>query len=365
MSRALPRLILIAACMSCSLPAAAQWSSASVFTDDGIEIGVEPRVFALFALLNEAGYDKESLFGPPPLERPRFSPTREKLRANMSRNANAAVAELIAKHPGSVATYVDAVLELGPAPRFDAASAKSTLAKDLAKVMREWFNEEGGGALLRNANEEAREKQKRLLPILNAAAKRASAIVRLGEASDQLLDDAGAQGRVALGINELEAHGVFAVHVAGDTTGVFVGPFRQEADEAAAVDTVVFAFAQTLTARELAKADPAGTLLVAHERLPETMKKAWPTAKDWGRGLLSCAVTREVLQRVSICRDLTGDAESDAALALIAPRMKDFAPTTALFSAALPELLAAPPPPPPPEPTPPPEEPRKGGKGKK
>jgi hypothetical protein len=95
------------------------------------------------------------------------------------------------------------------------------------------------------------------------------------------------------------------------------------------------------------------------------MKKAWATPKDWGRGLLSCAVAREVLQRPATCRGLTGDAESDAALALIAPRMKDFAPTTALFSAALPELLAAPPPPPPPEPTPPVEEPRKGGKGKK
>jgi len=365
MSRALPRLLLVAACMSASLPAAAQWSSASVFTDDGIEIGVEPRVFALFALLNEAGYDKETLFGPAPLERPQFSPTREKLRANMSRNANAAVAELIAKHPAGVATYIDAVLELGPAPRFDAGSAKSPLAKDLAKVMREWFNEEGGSALLRNANEEAREKQKRLLPVLNGAAKRASAIVRLGDASDQLLDDAGTQGRVALGLNELEAHGVLAVHIAGDTTGVFVGPFRNEADELAAVDAVVFAFAQTLTARELTKVEPAGTVLAAHERLPDTMKKVWPTAKDWGRGLVSCAVAREVLQRPAGCRGLSGDAESDAALALIAPRMKDFAPTTALFSAALPELLAAPPPPPPPEPTPPPEEPKKGGKGKK
>jgi hypothetical protein len=365
MSRALPRLLLVAACgLFGSLPAAAQWSGASVFTDDGVEIGVEPRVFALYALLNEAGYDKETVFGPAPLERPLFSATREKLRANMSRNANKAVADLIARYPGSVSTYVDAVLELGPAPRFDDKAAKSALAKDLAKVMREWFNEEGGGALLRNANEEAKEKQKRLLPVLNTAVKKTTSIVRLGDASDQLLDDAGAQGRVALGLNELEAHGALAIHVAGDTTGVFAGPFRNADDESAAVDAVVFAYAQTLTARELAKVDPTGTLLAAHERLPEPMKKAWATPKEWGRGLIACAVAREVLQRPATCRGLSGDAESDAALALIAPRMKDFAPTTALFTAALPELLAAPPPPPP-EPTPPVEEPRKGGKGKK
>jgi hypothetical protein len=364
MSRNLPRLLLVAACgLFAALPANAQWSAASIFTDDGVEIGVEPRVFALFALLNEAGYDKETVFGPAPLERPQFSPTREKLRANMSRNANTAAAGLFAKYPASVATYIDAVLELGPAPRFDDKAATSALAKDLSKVMREWFNEEGGSALLRNATEEAKEKQKRLLPVLNKATKQVAAIVRLGDASDQLLDDAGAQGRVALGLNELDAHGTLAIHVAGDTTGVFVGPFRGDDDERAAVDAVVFSYAQTLTARELARFDPTGTLLTAHERLPEAMKKRWPTAKDWGRGLVACAVAREVLRRPAVCRDLSGDTESDAALALIAPRMKDFAPTTALFAAALPELLAAPPPPE--GPTPPAEEPRKGGKGRK
>jgi hypothetical protein len=357
--------VVFAACGLLAGPALAQWSPASVFTDDGVEIGVEPRVFALYALLNEAGYDKESVFGPLPLERPMFSPTREKLRANMSRNANKAVADLIAANPGSIATYVDAVLELGPAPRFDDSAAKTPLAKELSKVIREWYNEEGGSSLLRNATEELKEKQRRLLPGLNAAIKKATAMVRLGEASDQLLDDAGAQGRVALGLNDLEAHGTFAVHVVGDTTGVFVGPFRSATDEAAAVDAVVFAYAQTLTTREIAKVDPTGTLLGAHERLPEAMKARWPSARDWGRGLLGCAVAREVLQRQAACYGLSGDVESDTALALLAPRMKDYAPTTALFSAALPDLLAAPPPPPPPEPVPPPEEPKKGGKSKK
>lgn len=362
-----PRTFLAACALwatTAALPAAAQWSSASVFTDDGVEIGIEPRVFGVFALLNEAGYDKESAFGAAPLERPLYSAIREKLRTNMSRNANKAFADVVAKYPGSVDSYIDAALQLGPAPRFDDKAATSPLAKAMAPLLREWFNEEGGGALLRNANDEVKEKQKKLLPTVNAAIKKATAIVRLGEASDQLLDDAGAQGRVALALNELDAHGALSVHVAGDTTGVFAGPFRSATDEAAAVDAVVFQFAQTLVVGEVARVEPAGTLLAGHERLSEGAKKAFPSAKDWGRGLLGCAVAREVLQRPSTCRGLSGDAESDAALALIAPRMKDFAPTTALFSAALPDLLAAPPPPPPPEPTPPPEEPKKG-KGKK
>lgn len=365
MTRALPHVLLVAACATFAAPAAAQWSSASVFTDDGVELGIEPRVFAVFALLNEAGYDKETVFGPAPLERPLYTPIREKLRANLSRNSNKAVADLVAKYPGSVGSYIDAVLELGPAPRFDDKTARSPLAKALAPVLREWFNEEGGGALLRNANAELMEKQKKLLPTVNKAIKAANGIVRLGDASDQLLDDAGAQGRVALAMNELDAHGVLSVHVAGDTTGIFVGPFAGESDEKAAVDAVVFHFAQTLVVGEVARVDAAGTLLAGHERVSPATKKAFASPKDWGRGLLGCAVAREVLARAATCHGLTGDAESDAALALLAPRLKEFAPTTALFSAALPDLLSAPPPPPPVEPTPPPEEPRKGGKGKK
>ena len=74
----------------CATPASAQLSSSSVFTDDGVEIGVEPRVFSLFALLNDAGYDNESVLGSEPLLRPKFSTVREKLRANQGRSSDVA-----------------------------------------------------------------------------------------------------------------------------------------------------------------------------------------------------------------------------------------------------------------------------------
>lgn len=364
MSR-LSHLVLAVCALSLAPAAHAQWSSASVFTDDGVEIGVEPRVFGVFALLNDAGFDKETVFGPAPLERPRYSSTREKLRANVGRSSNKPTLDLIEANPGTIEQYIEAALQLGPAPRFDASAATSPLAKALAPALREWFNEEGGSSLLRNANAEVKDTQKRLLPIIDKAVKGVGAIVRLGDVSEQLLDDAGAQGRVALMLNELDAHGTRTVHVAGDTTGVFVGPFRGEDDERAAIDAVVFAFANTLVVGEVNKLEMKGTLADGHDKTSPSVKKAYPTAKDWGRALLACAVSRQVLGRPAACPGLAGDVESDAALALIAPRLKDFAPTTALFSAALPDLLAAPPPPPPPEPVPAPEEPKGKGKNKK
>ncbi len=342
----------------------AQWSSASVFTEDGVELGVEPRIFALYALMNSAGYDKESVFGPPPLERPAFEPTREKLRQNLGRSSLKEAADLFAKFPGSTQDYVAAVLELGPAPKFDDRAARSPLAKALAGPLREWFNEEGGSTLLRNAYEDARANQKRLLPPLAKAIGDVTKTVRLGDASDQLLDGGGAQGRVAVVLNDLDAHGAFFVVTAGDTTGIVTGPARGDADDQATVDAATFAYARTVVAAEADKVVVAGSLIEGWAKLGDAAKAALPTDKLYARELLACAVARQVRARAVACGVLDGDAEAKAALDLIAPRMADYAKTTALLSAAMAELLAPPPPPPPPVVEPPKEEPKKKkGKG--
>lgn len=346
-------------------PASAQLSSSSVFTDDGVEIGVEPRTFALFALLNEAGYDNESVLGSEPLLRPKFSVVREKLRAQQSRSGNKAVVDVIEKFPGTVDVYVAAVLELGPAPRFDDKAAKSPIAKALAPFIREWFNEEGGSSQMRNAVDAARDTQKRLLAPTDAAVKAATKLVRLGDASEQLLeDDAGSAGRVALILNDLDAHGALIIKQAADTAVVVAGPFRDAKDEARALDAVVYAHGKTLVSGEVKKLPATGTLLDSYSTVSAATKAAFPTAQAWGTGLLGCAVARQVLNRTAECADLVGDTATDAALAAIAPRLKDYAPTTALFSAALPDMMQPLPAAAPATPTPPVEEPKKG-KGKK
>ncbi len=348
-------------------PAQAQWSAASVFTEDGVELGVEPRIFALYAILNSAGYDKESQFGPAPLEKPLYSKTREKTRQNLGRSTSKELIALFEKNPAPVQDYVAAVLELGPAPRFDDKAATSPLAKALAPALREWFNEEGGSALLRAANEEARPTQKKLLPALDAAIKGTTQLVRLGDASDQLLDDtAGSSGRVAIVLNELDAAGTMFILQTKDTTGIVAGPSRGQADDDAVLDAAVVAYARTLVGGEAVKLAAAGSLVEGYGKLGDAAKKLVTSDKAYATELLACAVAREIRKRPVSCGVLDIDAESKAALTLIAPRMTAYATTTALLSAALPDLLA-PPPPPPPEPTvtpePPKEEPKKKKRG--
>lgn len=364
MRRLLGWSLALAGFAGLSSPAHAQWSQSSVFTEDGVELGVEPRIFALFAVLNAAGYDKETAFGPAPLEKPRYAAAREKIRQNLGRSGNTEFTPIFEKYPGSVQDYVNAVLELGPAPRFDDKGATSPLAKALAAPLREWFNEEGGSSMLRGAQEEARATQKRVLPTLDAAVKGATKLVRLGDASDQLLEDtAGTAGRVAVVINELDAAGTMFIVQAKDTTGIITGPSRGKADDDATVDAAVLAYARTLVAGEAVKVAPAGTLLEGFAKLSDATKKTIADEKAYAVALLSCSVAREVQKRAVACGAVDVDVEGQAALALMAPRMAAYAPTTALFSAALPEILSSPPPPPPPEPTPPPPpEPKKKGK---
>jgi hypothetical protein len=344
--------------------ARAQWSSASVFTEDGVELGVEPRIFSLFAILNSVGYDKETLFGPAPLEKPQYSAAREKLRSNLGRSSVKELGELFQKNPAPLAAYIQAVLELGPAPRFDDKAATSPLARALAGPLREWFNEEGGSALLRNANEEARATQRRLLPLLDRAITGVTKTARLGDSSDQLLEGTGSQGRVAIVLNDLDAHGSFLVVNAGDTTAIITGPLRGTTDDDAVIDAATLAYARTVVAGETDKLATAGTLVDGFAKLGAATKAGLPDGKRYARELLACGLAREIRARAVPCPLLDGDDEAKAALALMAPRVAQFAGTTALLAAALGDLFAAPPPPPPPPPETPPEEPKKKKKGK-
>jgi hypothetical protein len=76
---------LLVAIAMVAAPATAQWSSASVVTEDGVELSVDARVFALFAVLNALGFDGDNVTGPSPLSQPQYAAARSKLRAGLGR----------------------------------------------------------------------------------------------------------------------------------------------------------------------------------------------------------------------------------------------------------------------------------------
>lgn len=353
---ALPLAVTIAL-LSPAAPASAQWSAQSLYTEDGVEIGVDGRVFTLFAMLNALGFDDDTSRGPPPVKKPLHAPARQKARQNLGRPGPSlkALDAVLAKNPLERSAYVAAVLELGPAPNFEDKGA-SALAKAIAGPMRDWFNEEGGAGILKIVAEEAKAQQKKLLPVLDKAVKETHKLVRLGDAQDQLLDGTGAQGRVSVVLNDLDAHGTIQRVQRGEVTYIVVGPPAADGDEKALVNGVVAAVARTLVVREAAKGAKAGGLA--------------GDDKNKATELLACGFMQKVRGRDATCvgSPIEADAASGEALRVLAPRIDAFAGDTAVLAASVEKLLEPAPVAPAPATAPGPETPpvdEKKGRGKK
>lgn len=337
-------------------PASAQWQPQSLYTEDGVEVGVDGRVFTLFAMLNALGFDDDTSRGPPPVRKPLHAAARSKARQNLGRPGPSlkALEAVLTKNPQERSAYVAAVLELGPAPNFDDKGA-GALGKAIAGPMRDWFNEEGGAGILKIVAEEAKPQQKKLLPLLDKAVKQTHALVRLGDKQDQLLDDTGAQGRVAIVLNDLDAHGTIQRVQRGDVTYIVVGPPAGENDEKALVNGAVAAVARTLVLRDAAKGAKAGGLA--------------GDDKNKATELLACGFMQKVRGRDATCvgSPLESDNNSAEALKVLAPRIDAFAGDSAVLAASVEKLLEPAPAAPAPEGAPPAAAPveEKKGKGKK
>lgn len=346
-------------------PARAQWGqTASLYTQDGVEVTVDPRVFSLFALMNALGYDEETERGPPPLRLPKYSKPRATLRANLGRVGSAAkaFAAVAEKNPKPVEAYVRAALELGPAPRFEAPKDASPLAKAIAGPIQDWFGDEGGANTLRTAASEAKDEQKQTADAVDKVVHPLTGLVRLGDAQEQLLDDAqGAEGRVVVVLNPLDAHGGLLRATYGGTTYVVVGPSRGKQDLEARAAAAGVAFARTLVGGEARKAAAKpGTVGDLHAQLDDARKAKLQDGGAYAAELLACALVRHVKAGAACA---ASPVDGDPALAEIEKRVQVYAGEKTLLGEAAPTLLAALPAPPPPAP-PVEEKPAKKGKSK-
>lgn len=296
--RPLPLCFAIAALISLiSGNARAQWGAASsLYTEDGVEVSVDARVFGLFALLNGLGYDVERDQGPAPLFRPRFSPMREELRGRTGRLGPSyqAMRQIVADHPVPARAYVEAVLALGPSPRFEAAEDAPALVRALSGAVRAWFNEEGGASTMAALVPLASATQKKLADELNAACRKMNAFVRLGSDEDQLLDDAGPAGRVVVTLNELDAHASLAAFSRGEVVTLVAGPQRGDDDAQAVLRAATLAYARTRVSREVAKVPLAPVWAEGQRGLSGAARAALADGAALATEVLSCALMRQV-----------------------------------------------------------------------
>jgi hypothetical protein len=324
-------LVLATSAAIAAAPVAAQWGSGGLFTQDGVEVSVDERVFAVFALLNAIGYDLESEKGPAPVYAPKFSDARNDTRRRFGRPGSAvrAFEGAVAKNAGEASAYARAAVHLGAAPKFSAPKGKGAevkIAKALSKHVAAWYNEEGGGALYRAVSPTLRDKQKAILEPLDKRGRALVKAARLPEEDDVLEDAAGPQGRVKVVLNPLDAHGTLQRVTVGDTTYIIAGPRTDKKSRAAVVDAASVAFARSLVAGEAAKNAGKGTLGDLHAKLSKSAKAGVGDRAGFVAEALACAMVQRAAKGASCAASpLAGEAVLEPVVAELKKRLEAFA----------------------------------------
>lgn len=343
--RSLSLFIVVAALASVvAVPAAAQWGVASsLYTQDGVEVAVDARLFSVFAMLNGHGFDRDEELGPPPLFRPRFSASREEARSRLGRPGPSmeGFKKLIDRFQVDPSEYARAALHVGAAPRFEVGKGAPELARALSAPLKGWYNEEGGAASFRNVARLATEKQKRMLDPLDKLCRQLASSVRLGSEEDQILDDSGPSGRVVVILNELDAHSTLLREQIGDVTYIVTGPRRTKEDDRTVLYAAGVAFARTLVSREVEKHAKPGTLADTYAQLSPKAKKALPDANAYLTELFACGMLHQV-DKSAACEGspLEGEEAIQPVVAALNARLKAYVADTTLLPEAMPALLA-------------------------
>jgi hypothetical protein len=96
----------------------------SIYTENGIELRRDDRLFVFYAALNAAGYNRAEATRTLPFPKYALHPLRQKVRQQLANppdkleKVRPAVERFLDAHPVALEQYVSAVLTLGPAPAF-------------------------------------------------------------------------------------------------------------------------------------------------------------------------------------------------------------------------------------------------------
>ena len=229
MSRLISSLCAACAAIAIVVPTAASaedWAN-SLYTEGGIELRADERVFTLFAALNEMGLDEAPVSRKDPIPKREYDPVRQQVRdqVNLDPALRAKFEAFFDQHPAPLRAYTSYVLSLGAAPGFAAPEkpAKDVAAlKGFEALLAEFYAKAGIHKLFDAMQPAHRETLKRYAPVVDKPIAAARDILKAPETDDS--------PRVVLVVNLLDGRGS-SYGVAGtDETVLVVGPAGQAPD---------------------------------------------------------------------------------------------------------------------------------------
>lgn len=248
MSRLISSICAACAAIAIAGPAAAQaedWAN-SLYTEEGIELRADERVFTLFAALNEMGLDEAPVARTQPVPKRQYDPVRQLVRdsVNIDPALRSRIDAFFDKHPLPLATYTAYVLTLGSAPGFAAPEKPAPQFAQLAgfeQLLAEFHKSAKIGSLFDKVQPQHREALKRWQAVVDAPIERARGILKAPETDDS--------PRLIVVLNLLDGRGAGYGFTHGDETLLVVGPDDTEAPDARPI-AKAFARAELQSAAE-------------------------------------------------------------------------------------------------------------------
>lgn len=272
MSRLITRLgAALAACIL-SLPVAASaedWAN-SLYTEGGIELRADERVFTLYAALNEMGLDDAPVTRTDPVPKREYDPVRQQVRdaVGLDPALRGKFEEFFDKHPQPLRTYTAFALAIGQAPAF---TVPADLPKDLQglkgfeALLAEFHAKAGIGGLFDKMQTAHREALKAYAPAIDKPIAQAREILKAPETDDS--------PRVVLVVNLLDGRGSSSGIAAGDEVFLVVGPAGAKVDTSA----VAKAFARV---EVQPAAEAKGVTLKGGKELLREVKESYSVGAD-------------------------------------------------------------------------------------
>ncbi len=242
--------LAVAGLLMVAHPASAQWGSkADMYSEDGVQVGVDSRVFSVLTMLNQHGFNAEKYLGPEPLKQPQYSETRVRIRKLMRRlgPVQKKFRGFIDKTPEGFERYVARALVAGKAPGFETTMSDDAKARALAEYLHNWYHEEGGSGFYDIAVKMEKSRQAALVEAINTMTATIQSTIIMGDTEDALLEEElNPLGRVVVVIAPMAPHGWLTRIETPDVTYVVTGPWREDTHVQEVANVVAVAFARTL-----------------------------------------------------------------------------------------------------------------------
>lgn len=219
--------------------AADDWAN-SLYSEGGVEVRADERVFTLFALFNAMGMNDAPILRKDPILKREYDPVRERVRdlLRIDPKLRPEVEAFFDAHPQPIRSYIAFVLSVGQAPTFE---VKGPLPREAAglkgfeALLARFHASSKIGVLFERETAAQRETLKQFAALVDGPVLKARDLLRTPETDDS--------PRLVLVVNLLDGRGSgYGVGFPNETFLV-VGPLGKEAD----ISPAVKAFARVTT----------------------------------------------------------------------------------------------------------------------